>query len=180
MEEKDTTQKELFKEFSQSGKRPGRFSWFKRPIAFRPLVFIFSYEKFIFLIIILLIILTVIFSLGVEQGKRIAQAIKTPTDTILPTVTLPATPLKITPPSVKEQKEIVKETFTIQLATFAEKSLAEKEMVNLKNKGYQSFLAISGKYYLVCLGSFNDKEQAKVVLTKLKTIYKDAYIKKRQ
>lgn len=179
MEEKDTTQKELFREFSQSGKRPGRFSWFKRPISFRPLVFIFSYEKFIFLIITLLIILAVIFSLGVEQGKRIAQTVKPETTSTLPALNVPATALNVTSSPVKEKKEIVKGTFIIQLATFAKKGLAEKEMANLKNKGYQSFLASSGKYYLVCLGSFSDKEQAKVVLAKVKTIYKDAYIKRK-
>ena len=72
MEEKEVVQKELFREFSQTTKRPGRFAWFKKPVSFRPLIFIFSYEKFIFLIIVLLIILAVIFSLGVEQGRRTA------------------------------------------------------------------------------------------------------------
>lgn len=74
MEEKESRQKELFKEFSQPPKRLGRLVWaLKRPIAFRPLVFVFSYEKFIFLIISLVIILAVVFALGVERGKRITQ-----------------------------------------------------------------------------------------------------------
>jgi hypothetical protein len=71
-EEKEAGQKELFGEFPHAAKRPGRFAWFKRPMPFRPLIFVFSYEKFIFLIIVLLIILAIIFSLGVEQGKRTA------------------------------------------------------------------------------------------------------------
>lgn len=169
MEEKEVIQKELFREFSQAAKRPGRFAWFKKPVSFRPLIFIFSYEKLIFLIISLLIILTIIFSLGVEQGKRIAPRAKGPLDTALPLAAVPA-PLNKT----------ISPGFTIQLATFLEKNSAEKEITNLNNKGYHSFMVNSGKYYLVCFGSFANKEEAKLVLAKLKTIYKDAYIKKKQ
>lgn len=187
-EERHPAQGELFREFSQKSKGFNRLAWFKRPLSFRPLVFVFSYEKFIFLIIGLLIVLAIIFCLGVEQGKRINDGI-TPKSAAKAVADKPV----VSPAIIPEPIEIKKEPsqiktrsapaqnlkLVIQLASLTDKDSADKEVANLKNKGYSSFWADSGKYYVVYAGPFAGKEQAQVALNKLKTTYKDASIRKR-
>lgn len=177
-EEKEVQQRELFKEFSEKAKRPSRFSWLKKSLSFRPLVFVFSYEKFIFFIIGLLIILAIVFCLGVEEGKKLSREV-TPTNLVTPVTPPQAVVPPLTPSPVLPSSVVKKEEFSVQLASFSERTSAEKELSNLKNKGYQAFIVSSGKYYVVGVGFFSNKGQAQAVLTKLKTTYKDAYIKKR-
>ncbi len=187
-EEKHPVQRELFKEFSQQTKGSNRFAWFKKPLSFRPLVFVFSYEKFIFLIIALMIILAIIFCLGVEQGKRMI-ALTTSKSVAPAAADKPAASPAAVPTPIMVKKEVLKTKteagaaqdlkWVVQLASLMEKSSVDKEVTNLKNRGYPSFWASSGKYYVVYAGPFAGKEQAQTALNKLKTTYKDASIRKR-
>ena len=67
--------------------------------------------------------------------------------------------------------------YTIAVATFSRKEWALKETDKIKNLGYEAFVTQSGPYYMVCLGSYPNKDSAKAVLTKIRSTYKDAYLK---
>ena len=188
-EETQAQQGELFEEFSQRAKGISRFSWLKKSLSFRPLVFVISYEKLIFLTISLLIILTVIFCVGVEQGKRVAENTKAKIITAA-SVALPPAVLNSTPPSNITKKEVLPSEekkvvpshnlkFVVQVASLRDRSSAETEVAELKSKKYSAYWVASGEYYVVYVGPFVDKKQVNTALVKLKKVYRTAYIKKR-
>ena len=69
--------------------------------------------------------------------------------------------------------------YTIQVATYREQALAQKEMQQLKKKGYSSFIIPSGKFYEVCTGSYFEKNKAYNCLKSLKKTYKDCFLRKK-
>ncbi len=68
--------------------------------------------------------------------------------------------------------------FTIQIATFKTRAHALKEMTALKQKGYPVYLTSKGKYTVLTVGNFSDKEAAKPILSKLKKNYQDCFIRR--
>lgn len=80
---------------------------------------------------------------------------------------------------VREEKKKKKTpTYTVQVATFKQKALAEKEMSRLKKLNYNSFSKVKGKFHLVFVGNYSSKEQAGQDLKELRNIYKDCFVKK--
>jgi cell division septation protein DedD len=72
--------------------------------------------------------------------------------------------------------------FTIQVASFQDKSRAEIVANDLKQKGYQPVISPKelpdkGTWYRVFVGDFATEEEAKSLLGKLKENYKDSFIK---
>lgn len=70
--------------------------------------------------------------------------------------------------------------YTIQVITYKWQTAAERRAKELAQKGLTAFVIPSGKYFLVCVDSFESKEKAKFALTQLKTqkfVPKDAYIR---
>lgn len=59
--------------------------------------------------------------------------------------------------------------FTIQLVTYKEESLAHKKVESLQAKGLEGFLIPSGAYYQVCVNGFQKRQEAAQSLTKLKS-----------
>src|SRR3989338_1717667 len=80
-----------------------------------------------------------------------------------------------------EVKEIPKKTghFTVQLVTYYDQKLAERETNRLKEKGYESFVIPSGKYFQVCTSYFDDRSEAKSFLREFpdSSRYPDAYVR---
>lgn len=59
--------------------------------------------------------------------------------------------------------------FTIQLGAFKDKKSADKLDEQLRNKGYDSFvLAVRNDLYRVRVGSYNNKQEAQVVVARMK------------
>ena len=81
----------------------------------------------------------------------------------------------IIPESPAEQD---KSAYTIQIATYSARDGAEKEMVKLRQKGLSPLVVKKGSYNVVCVGTFNNKETAKSLLTQLKSKYRDCYIRR--
>lgn len=180
--EEDRYQKELF-EFEKQ-KKP--FPRFGRIFLKSNFGLTFSMEKLVFISIGLIMLMVIIYALGVERGKSLRpQAIVQ--NRVVSQAPLEPKPIQQvhaipapTPPTTKTQppKEQDK-PYTIVAVTFLRKDTALAEVNRLKKEGFESFIAESDSYFLVCVGAYDDKEGAKPMLSKVKKIYKDAYLKLR-
>lgn len=144
-----------------------------------------GYEKSILIVIGFIIVVVISFSLGVEKGKLLA--LKTPAIGL--TVPQPAQvkgtqaiPAQVKLPAVKTiapAQQIDKlQGYTIQIASFQKKSLAQEEAGALKKKGLQALVIPKGGYNILCIGSFNNKEAAQPLLSELRKKYPDSFIRR--
>lgn len=69
--------------------------------------------------------------------------------------------------------------YTIVAAAFSKEVFATKELSRLKAGGFEPFVYYSEPYYLVCVGSFANKDSAQKVLNKVKQMHRDAYVRLR-
>ncbi len=92
---------------------------------------------------------------------------------VVPVATIAA---PVTTRTVPLQKGVDK-GYTVQVASYKKESMAQKEVVDLKAKGLESFVAIKGDYAIVCVGRFSSQDQAKQMQGKLKKRYKDSMIR---
>ena len=69
--------------------------------------------------------------------------------------------------------------YTIAVATFRQKDYALQEVNKLKKDGFDSSLVQNDPYFLVCVGSYANKDTAQSALTRIKHKYRDAYLKLR-
>ncbi|HTZ11346.1 MAG TPA: SPOR domain-containing protein [Candidatus Margulisiibacteriota bacterium] len=150
---------------------------------------ILGYEKAIMTIIAVSVLCIISFSLGVEKGKRSALA-RNNTQLDLAKTTQPVppklAPQKLTKPvlpaanNVAQQPAVMEyiRTYTIQLASYKTKSLAQKEAQSLKNNGLTPLVLAKGDYTIVCVGNFSNKEAAQPLLSQLKKRYQSCYIRR--
>jgi cell division septation protein DedD len=68
--------------------------------------------------------------------------------------------------------------FTLQAATYGNEEYAQADALLLKAKGFQSFLIKSGKYWMLCVGNFNNKEMAASFSRKLPGQYRSAQVRR--
>lgn len=146
-----------------------------------------------------LVLYVLIFSFGVEKGKRyvtaelkaekarqelMAQQIAQPPTT--PTVTSSVSPQKTTPetPVPQETTTILAQPlagrYTIQLITFKSQKRADEEVERLKKAGYQAFIISQGNFFQVCADAFQNVGEARQKLSQLKAegfAPPDAYIR---
>lgn len=170
--------------------------------------FTLSYESVIIAVIILISLIIASFSLGIKRGtSKNASALKgisaSKNASVLQgmsalkhrtTSTLNSTrkhtntsknvsrgdvdsktPLPVANVVKKKEKT---PTYTVQVATFKQKALAEKEMSRLKKLNYNSFSKVKGKFHLVFVGNYPSRELAGQDLKELRNIYKDCFVKK--
>ena len=195
----------------------------------------FNFDTVVVLSIVMVMMMVLSFSLGIDRGKRAIiakitaarQRSLTPHDGPLTNKNIPAlnvspagnsalktkieiptTPVKnvplapnsnnvISPASVKNQPwdranisaaplppqvietvaENAKGMYTVQIASFKQVKYAHQEANNLKNKGYDIFVLQKGNHFIVGVGRFNQKDEAKVLSSKLKRQYKDCVIR---
>jgi len=69
--------------------------------------------------------------------------------------------------------------FTIQVASYKTRDLAEKELTRMKNKGYSSDILKKGNYFILCVGSYAKKELANQALPYWERQYKGCIVRKR-
>ncbi|MDD5238565.1 MAG: SPOR domain-containing protein [Candidatus Omnitrophica bacterium] len=165
------------------------------------LAFIWNYEKTILTIIGIIFISIISFSLGVEKGKKISASKNNSFFDIasnqLQEKNKPIEKQASSQIKVLEQKEqgqflvarkigitndlsslTQKQGFTIQLASFKTKALAQKEAGALEKKGFSTLILTKGKYMVLCVGKFPKKETAQSSLSELRKRYKDCYIRR--
>jgi cell division septation protein DedD len=68
--------------------------------------------------------------------------------------------------------------YTVQVASFKSGSLARKETEKLKKMGFKALTFPSGKFILVCVGSFSNKKNAEPTKSELKKRYGDCIIRR--
>jgi len=148
--------------------------------------YISQYEKTILIIIGFVITGIVSFSLGVEKGKSF---ILLKTDSHLDIAVLPRSTLSVSAPKqmTKDQQYQPKEedklteyiqNYTIQVASFLNRVNARKEADILKRKGLLPLVLPKGKFSIVCVGNFSKREDAEILLPKLKKQYQDCRIRR--
>lgn len=145
-----------------------------------------------------LVLYVLVFSFGVEKGKRIAvkeiraerikqrqiaqellksQVTATVSSPVISAVHEPARPP--VPQSV-EPGTALNAKYTIQMITFTNRTRAEEEVKKLKEKGFQGFIIPGGKFFQVCVDAFEKMNDAKAKLLRLKQdgfAPQDAYIR---
>ncbi len=71
-----------------------------------------------------------------------------------------------------------KEGFTVQVASFKKEKNAMKEAEALKKKGHDVFVLPKGDYFIVCVGQFDRKDEAKAFSGRLKARYRDLLVRR--
>ena len=79
---------------------------------------------------------------------------------------------------VKESKELAQGSYTVQVASFKVKDRATQEAKQLEKIGHQIFVLSKGSYSIVCVGKFEQKEQADKLSKKLKGRYRDLVLRR--
>ena len=69
--------------------------------------------------------------------------------------------------------------FTVQVASYKVRDLADKELSQVKAMGYTGDIIKKGDYFILCVGSFATKDAAKQTLTAMGRKYKGCFIRKR-
>lgn len=82
------------------------------------------------------------------------------------------------PQAAADNKRAKSDPYAVQVITYAKADLAQSELEALKKKGFSSFKHQSGKYHVVFVGPFNNKQCASKVQQKLVKVYKDCFLKK--
>ncbi|MEW6074674.1 MAG: SPOR domain-containing protein [Candidatus Omnitrophota bacterium] len=160
----------------------------KRQEQNRALLFLRDHEKSILVIIGFLTTATLAYCIGIERGKKTARVYQT---TFIDVASKPqdARPVKeevgavssvkpafVNDPVLKTNPTL--DTYTIQVATFQTKKHAERAAVSLKSRGHSPIILSRGKYSIVCVGNFHNKEKARSLLSELKKTYRDCYIRR--
>ena len=152
-----------------------------------------SYENIIFITIGFVMSCIIFFSLGVEKGRQdIGRGVnnKGPrTSRFAPAQNAQESSRQGTEQAKKQKKKVaqqptdkktrVKDEYVVQLAAFKKSNSAKEEQGNLKKTGYHADIKRVGDFYQLYIGGFASKKKAEDLLSKLKTSYKDCYIKKR-
>ena len=151
-----------------------------------------SVESLVIFAILGIMVALFAFSLGVERGKvvaaqaldeRVSAAWNVGARTMA--VAVPAVPAAASvQSSFAVQKpatvhgSIPGNRYTLQAATYGKEEFARQDALILKAKGVPSFLIKSGKYWLLCIGNFNNKESALAMLRKLPSQYRSSQVRR--
>ena len=139
-----------------------------------------SIEHIIVLSVVLLMAVVFSFSLGVEKGKRITGVSEEVIITAEKQIDEPAAVIEIKeePPAqeILPKEEIF--AYTIQVASFKKKASVEEESKRLQKKGYETLIIPKGNWIILCVGKFNNKQDAEVLWQELRKKYSDCIIRK--
>ncbi len=162
-----------------------------------------AYEDIVFGLLGLMLVVLASFCLGVERGKQIdgrssaAVSVSSPvaarpavveqsadlSEGVIaaadvqmrrPAPVIPA-PAVVPAPSAAGQKG--KNTYAIQLASYAGNQSAQSEVQRLQRKGVQALVVKQNKYFELRAVGFASRIDAEKALLTLKKIYRDAFIK---
>ncbi len=191
--EEEKYQKELF-EFEKPKKS---FPDFGRIFTRTNFAIAVTMERLIFISIGIIMLVVIVYALGIEKGKSLGKlsaiAVSKPLEKVAPSaivtgevkttaqVKVVPQPMPIKAQAIQTETKIPEpgKPYTIVAVTFMRKDTAAQEMNHLKKEGFDAFVVQSDSYFLVCIGSYADKEsvQSKKSLGKVRQFYKDAYFK---
>jgi len=170
--EKEFSQLELFSQAKGYNQE-------KNPASKAFISYISKYEKAVLIVIAFLITGIASFSLGVKKGKSYI-LLKTGSQLDIadkPEPALPA-PLPKEQTSIKDEPVRPAQNYTIQVASFLNKTNAQKEADSLKRRGLSALVFSKGKFCIVCVGNFVKREEAELLLSKLRKQYQDCRIRR--
>lgn len=200
-------QQELFTEFSPEtpGKRQERMPGLAK--SQKPILMSLTIEQILLAGIGLILLCCAAFFMGVLRGKSLVPGPVMAVSASQPVVSrqpeprvniqpvgvaaVPAAPAARAPQSiakassapVAQQKHVfiadLSKPYTIQLVTYKQKELAEKESAVFRSKGYYSTLIPNGDYFIVCVGQYANKEEARKDLKLFGAKYKDCFLRRR-
>ncbi len=148
-----------------------------------------SVESLVIFTILGIMIALFSFSWGVERGKhlaaqaldeRVSAAWNVGARTLAP-VAVARVPLVRMAPAQRSWVNhgfISGTRYTLQAAAYGNEEYARADALRLKGKGYQSFLIKTGKYWLLCVGNFNNKTSAAVFSRKLPGEYRLSQVRR--
>lgn len=168
---------------------------------------VLTFENVVVVFVFMIVSLIIAFSIGVERGRvrarmahsvaQLAVPVAVQTESLpspqVMAVTMPQnmtgaaqaaqsdlSPVSVVAPIIDQpaaaQKDVDK-GYTVQVASYKKESMAEKEAMNLKREGFESFTMQKGDYVIICVGKFTNQDKAKQMLSKLKKRYKDSMIR---
>ena len=197
-EEKER-QPELFSDLPAESKRRKRM-----PFNLGRIAVSLSYENILILTIGLVMLLIVCYSLGVEQGRHLAKVVGKDIQEVeiieQGAQAGPAEDKGIKDAEIAEEKEEQAESqqtspkplqkkvrvkvaaapkYTIQVATFRTEQSVEKEKQRLEGKGYRPYVISRGQFSEICVGAYQEMNEASGDLQELKKIYGDCYVRNR-
>ena len=195
-------QQELFSDFVPESHRPERIPSIAK--VQKPILISTTIEQILLVGIVSILVCCLVFFLGMLRGRYVSGAnfisnnsavlLKTPDapKTILAPVAIPAAlqkaPVlritKVSPAAKKESPPVLlknskQKPYTIQVLTTKKKGYAEQESVFLKKSGYDSWIALSSDYYVVCVGSYINRDDAKKDLAYFSSKYKGSYLRRK-
>lgn len=179
MDEKKEEQQEFFEEFKKPERHRDRLR--KRYISSKRFFVTVSLENLVLFCIIVIMVIVLSFSLGVERGKRFdivketvvekeaAPALKAEFSVIEKE---PPARLKAGGPAPKAAAK-----YTIQVATFRKESAVDEEIKRLKKNGFSAFTVPIKDMFQVSVGKYATLEEAEPDLRKLRERYKDCFVR---
>ena len=157
-----------------------------------------SIESLVIMTILGIMVALFSFSIGVERGKGIAaqaldERVSTAWNVGARTVAPPVAVNTAVKPVVMQMRvghmmpmykpatiheTVLANRYTLQAATYGNEGYAKQDAMVLKAKGLQPFLIKSGNYWLLCVGNFNSKEGALVLLRRLPIQFRASQVRR--
>jgi len=155
-----------------------------------------SVESLVIFAILGIMVALFSFSLGVERGKVVAaqaldervsaawnvgartMAVPVAASIAVPVAAAPLQRVFVGQKAGSYHGSLPGVRYTLQAATYGKEEFARQDALLLKAKGYQSFLIKNGKYWLLCIGNFNNKESAASFLRKLPGQYRSSQVRR--
>jgi len=161
-------------------------------------------DTLVLLSVVIVLLLVIAFSLGVERGRKIAKVteeekISEPAMLALAPETSPSIKkeegkeefMEITLPPTKEDAKVIQpisklvemrraedKKYLIQVASYLTKKAAEQEAEKLKEKGHSVKIEQKGRYIVLFVGEFDSRQKAEDSMQILKQTYHDCFIRR--
>ena len=172
-------QQELFSDFVAEPRRIERIPSIAKTQ--KPILISTTLEQILLAGLVSILVFCLVFFLGVLRGRSLAPArlavAPPPVAAQIPRA-LPAPVMikKTTPPPAADNGP---KPYTIQVLTTKKKNYAENEAALLKKSGFSAWAMASGDYYVVCVGSYAGKGDARKDLASFAVRYKDSYLRRK-
>lgn len=146
----------------------------------------FSLDTVILCAVVVVLLVIVSFSLGVERGRRLASLRQLPED-IYKSFAVSPEPVSVEavaePVIIEEEVKKIEEKesqkkYIIQLASYLKESAALEEAKQIKKQGFSVSTSKHGKYIVLFVDNFNEIGPAQKAMKKLREKYKDCFIRR--
>jgi hypothetical protein len=161
----------------------------------RFLDYIWAYEKTVLIVICFIASGIISYALGVEKGKKLSTvktnasldvaAVKTQKNNLPQEAATRLMERSQYQPVLQKgdldkspEQKAKPQNYTIQLASYKTRTYAQKEAELLKKRGLAPQVMPKGKYIILCVGNFQDKQTAKTLLTEMQKRYAGCFLRR--